>query len=82
MDLWQLIANDHAHIADVCGEIPRAFPDATSGAGSACSVGSTPSCGGTLRPKRRAPMAARSLPRACYWEPLLARQPEALAFAA
>jgi hypothetical protein len=27
-------------------------------------------------------MAARSLPRACCWEPLLARQPEALAFAA
>ncbi|MBB4039885.1 hemerythrin-like domain-containing protein [Microvirga flocculans] len=27
MDLWQLIANDHANIADLCGEIPRAFPD-------------------------------------------------------
>jgi len=26
MDLWQLIANDHANIADLCGEIPRAFP--------------------------------------------------------
>jgi hypothetical protein len=25
MDLWQLIANDHANIADLCGEIPRAF---------------------------------------------------------
>jgi hemerythrin-like domain-containing protein len=27
MDLWQMIANDHANIADLCGEIPRAFPD-------------------------------------------------------
>lgn len=27
MDLWQLITNDHANIADLCGEIPRAFPD-------------------------------------------------------
>lgn len=27
MDLWQLIMNDHANIADLCGEIPRAFPD-------------------------------------------------------
>jgi len=27
MDLWQLIANDHANIANLCGEIPRAFPD-------------------------------------------------------
>lgn len=27
MDLWQLIANDHANIADLCGEIPQAFPD-------------------------------------------------------
>jgi hypothetical protein len=26
MDLWQLITNDHANIADLCGEIPRAFP--------------------------------------------------------
>jgi hemerythrin-like domain-containing protein len=27
MDLWQMIANDHANVADLCGEIPRAFPD-------------------------------------------------------
>ncbi len=27
MDLWQMIVNDHANIADLCGEIPRAFPD-------------------------------------------------------
>jgi DNA-binding MarR family transcriptional regulator len=26
MDLWQLITNDHANIADLCGEIPRTFP--------------------------------------------------------
>jgi DNA-binding MarR family transcriptional regulator len=26
MDLWQLITSDHANIADLCGEIPRAFP--------------------------------------------------------
>lgn len=25
MDLWQLIANDHANIADLCGDIPRAM---------------------------------------------------------
>ena len=27
MDLWQLIVNDHANIADLCAEIPRALPD-------------------------------------------------------
>jgi hemerythrin-like domain-containing protein len=27
IDLWRLITNDHANIADLCGEIPRAFPD-------------------------------------------------------
>jgi len=27
MDLWQLIANDHANIANLCGEIPRAVPN-------------------------------------------------------
>ncbi len=29
MDIWQLITNDHANIADLCGDIPRA----TSGGG-------------------------------------------------
>jgi sugar-specific transcriptional regulator TrmB len=27
MDLWQLITNDHANIADLCGDIPRALPN-------------------------------------------------------
>ncbi|MCB5177197.1 hemerythrin domain-containing protein [Microvirga lenta] len=27
MDLWHLITNDHANIAELCGEIPRALPD-------------------------------------------------------